>query len=359
MIKKHPETLTMKPVCKLISILAVVTLLGACDGGIKGTGGPMVDLDSASDPTILGTGPVEADGGPEGTVASIATQSDSQFTNNDNATLRSDAVVKIVHGANGVGPIVAFLNQNTSEPLLGLPGVAFGEGDEQYLPLVADSYELDLVEAGLFDSMQPELPTQLAGVYPLTLSAGSASTLILRGMFAEPAPADAVVEPEAGSQPLDATPDPALEPGIEPLDDESSYPLEVFSIPNSFSNTPGQSVSVQYRIIHAAPLFDQEGPLDIYINSTSSAGPTSGIPIFEDFDYADANTGYYETTPDGYWITATDADGQTQRLATLDPMTQTAGSAITIILLDDPDGVPGVDVNVLILNDGDRTGLEP
>lgn len=363
MRKRNPETITMKSVCKLISLFAFTLLLAACDGGIKGTGGPVIDMEGSIDAVDGsvdgGSGGIQesttADNqeepddmtmlpGPSGMdpvptapeVAPDQLPSDTNFATTFDATLRSDALVKVIHGVNGLGPVVAILNQNVDMPLVASPGLSFGEGSQQYLSLVADSYELDLLDANQFAQQTGALPVQLAGVYPLTLSEGSASTLLLRGL-AEPQDPDAVVtEGETG--------------------EEFGYPLEVLAVPNLLGTESADSV--QIRIVHAAPLFDGAGSVDIFINSTSAPSATSGIPIFEDFDYVDANTGYYETAHDSYYITVTEPNGLTLRIPTLEPLMATPGSSTTIILLDDPDGVAGMDVKVLILNDGDRSGLD-
>lgn len=305
---------------KFLAIMATAAILGGCDGGITGTGGPMTDLDdlvSSSD-----AGPMGGENDPAGDVAVAALNSDIEFVNNADASLRSDAIAKIVHTVSGLPAVYAVLNQDFSAPLIAQPGINFGDGAQFYLSLPADSLELDVIALG--EETSPT-PTQIAGINPLILSAGSASTLVLRGL-----------------------------PSSTEADDP--YTIEMLAVANILSTN--QSSTVNFRVLHAAPLFDAEqGDLDVYVRPADSSNPTTGLPTFEQFDYSVGDSDYFETIAASYSITVTDANGQTQLVPTTDAMTPSPGSSTTIIIIDDPNGVAGVDVEFIIMNDGDRTGL--
>lgn len=313
--------------CKLFVLLTTAALLGACDGGIKGTGGPMLegpDADLVTNPIITGQGPELTMTAPSGNVASDALDSDITFANNVDATLRSDSIFKIVHTVNNLAPVYAILNQDLANPLISQPGINFGEGSEFYLSVPADTYELDIV-ANTGPSDPAVFPMQVAGINPMSLSAGSASTFILRGLT------------DDGSGQV------------------QTYPIEVLAVPNVLSTNDENTVNI--RILHAAPNFDAVGDVDIYIRPADSTNPTTGLPTFEDFSYTVGDTGYFETIEGDYSITATNADGVTQRIPSTTAISPPAGSSTTIVIIDDQNGVQGVDVSILIINDGDRSGL--
>lgn len=311
---------------RLLVLLTTATFLSACDGGITGTGGPILESpDSSSNgPTIVGEGPGIETSAPSGDVAVQALDSDIDFANNVDATLRSDSILKIVHTVNNLPPVFAILNQDASTPLIPQPGINFGEGADFYLSVAADTHELDVIAIGA-EPGPSGLPLQIAGINPLSLSVGSASTFVLRGI------------PDDGSAAA------------------QTYPVRLLAVPNVLSTNNADTINI--RILHAAPNFDAEGSIDIFIRPADSTNPTTGLSTFESFNYAAGNTGYFETPVDSYSITATDANGLTQRIPTTAAISPAAGSSTTIIILDDPNGVPGVDVTFLIMNDGDRTGL--
>ena len=298
-------------------LAALLTLfLAACDGGITGTGG-INDLPIISDPPMGG----EID--PEAPVAMVDVppqESDSSFNNPSNASLRDDAIFKLINGVVGLGPINARLEDGVGEAIVGPAGLAFGEGGATYLSLPADTLQLDVIPAADFAADPPV--QQIVGINPLTLNAGSASTAIVRGS----------------------------------LDETLEAPLEVFSISNLLSTN--NTATIRLRIIHAAPAFDAVGPVDIFVSPVDNLQPTAGFPTFSSANYEEGDAGFIEVTTGSYVITATDVNGQTQRIPTIDPITPAAASSTTIVILDDPDGVPGVDVVLVVINDGDRTGLE-
>ena len=308
-------------------LLTAAALISACDGGITGTGGPVLESPDLgpNGPTIVGgQGPVIDMEAPTGNVAVEALDSDIEFANNIDATLRSDSILKIVHTVNNLPPVFALLNQDASNPLISQPGINLGEGADFYLSVAADTHELDVIVTDA-QAGPSGLPAQIAGINPLSLSVGSASTFVLRGI------------PDDSS------------------DAAQTYPIELLAVPNVLSTNNASTVNI--RILHAAPNFDAEGPIDIFIRPSDSTNPTTGLSTFEDFGYAVGDTGYFETPVGSYSITATDANGLTQRIPTGDAISPAAGSSTTIIIMDDPNGVPGVDVTFLIMNDVYRTGL--
>ncbi len=312
---------------KLLLLLTTAFLLSACDGGITGTGGPGLEepsLMNSPETIIVGAGPESDTDAPSGSVAVQALDSDITFANNQDATLRPDSILRIIHTVNNFPPVFALLNQDLENPLIAQPGINFGEGSEFYLSVAADTYEMDVIAATeIADAAS--LPAQIAGINPLSLSAGSASTLLLRGL------------PDSGDE------------------ETQTYPVSMLAVPNILSTNNANTINI--RILHAAPNFDAEGAIDIYIRPADSLNPTTGLPTFEDFDYSVGDSGYFETTVDSYSITATNANGLTQRIPSTDAITPAPGSSTTIVVMDDPNGVAGVDVVFLIINDGDRTGL--
>ena len=318
----HLEAKQMSEARKRIALLAGLTaaLVSGCDGGITGTGGPITEMESTIG--AIDSGPSSSDAAPSGEVAVASLSSDSEFVNNANATLRSDSIARIVHTVNELPSIYAVLNQDFTAPLIPQPGIDFGDGFQFYLSLPADTHELDIFS---LETEPTEPRTQLAGINPLILSEGSASTLVLRGLTTS-------------------------------VEEDDPYVIEMLAVPNVLSTNQGSTINI--RVLHAAPLFDAEqGELDVYLRTTDTINPTTGLPTFEDFNYVTGTSGYFETVAGSYSITATDANGQTQVIPTTEPITPSGGSSTTIIIIDDPDGVAGVDVEFLIVNDGDRTGL--
>lgn len=299
-------------------MFVLIGLLSACDGGINGTGGPGGDF--VDNPPTQSGGP-GSDGAPEvpDLVAIEPLESDVEFANPVDASGRSDAIFKLIHGVSNLGPVVASINDGSGEFFIDLPGLQTGEGGEFYESLTADTLELDVFLADDVTGTEPA--EQIVGANPLTLGVGSATSAILRGSL-----------------------DPALE-----------APLELLPIANQLStNDPG---TIIIRVIHAAAAFGANGPVDIFVTPESAASPTQGFPSFSSVTYEEGDAGFIEISTDSILITAVDADGVTQRIPTLDALEPAPSSSTTLIIIDDPDGVPGVDVIVLIVNDGDRTGL--
>jgi len=305
------KTRIVTPLAALLTLFLV-----ACDGGITGTGG-INDLPIISDPPMGGgidpNAPVEM-------VDALPQESDSSFNNPSNASLRDDAIFKLINGVVGLGPINARLEDGVGDAIIGEQGLSFGEGGATYLSLPADTLQLDVIPAADFAADPPV--EQIVGINPLTLNAGSASTAIVRGS----------------------------------LDETLEAPLAVFSISNLLSTN--NTATIRLRIIHAAPAFDAAGPVDIFISPADDTQPTAGFPTFSSANYEEGDAGFIEVTTGSYVITATDVNGLTQRIPTIDPITPAAASSTTIVILDDPDGVLGVDVRLVVINDGDRTGLE-
>jgi len=294
-------------------------LIAACDGGINGTGGPGGDF--VDNPTTVEGGP-GADGVPTtpNDVADMPLASDVNFANSTDASGRSDAIFKLIHGVSNLGPVVATINDGSGDFFIDLPGLQNGEGGEFYESLPADTFALDVLLAD--DVTGDEPAEQIVGANPLTLGVGSATTAILRGSL-----------------------DPALE-----------APLELLPIANQLSTNDPATIII--RVIHAAPAFDaNNGPVDIFVTPESAASPTQGFPMLFGATYEMGDAGFIEIITDSYEITATEAGGQTQLIPTLDAIEPSPSSSTTLIIIDDPEGVAGVDVNVLIVNDGDRTGL--
>ena len=143
---------------KLLAIIATAAVLGGCDGGITGTGGPMTDMSDI----IVGadSGPtVDGNTDPTGDVAVAALNSDIEFVNNTDASLRSDAIARIVHTVTGLPSVYAALNQDFTAPLIPQPGINFGDGADFYLSLPADTLELDMIA---LDAATDDTPTQIA-----------------------------------------------------------------------------------------------------------------------------------------------------------------------------------------------------
>jgi len=308
----------MMKVRLIAPMLVLFGLLAACDGGINGTGGPGGDF-PADPPTSQG-GP-GSDGAPEtpDAVADEPLASDVEFINPIDASGRSDAIFKLIHGVSNLGPVVATINDGSGEFLIDLPGLQTGEGGEFYQSLPADTFALDVLLADDVTGAEPA--EQIVGANPFGLGAGSATTAILRGSL-----------------------DPALE-----------APLELLPIANQLSSNNAGTIII--RVIHAAPAFSANGAVDIFVTPESAASPIQGFPAFSDVTYATGDAGFLELGTDSFEITATDVNGQTQRIPTLDAIEPVPSSSTTLVIIDDPDGVAGVDVIVLIVNDGDRTGL--
>ncbi len=295
---------TLTPVVYLLALLTA-----ACDGGISGTGGISEFMGA---PELDSQAPVEM-------VDAMPLASDIAFTNTADTTLRPDAIYKLVNGVIGIGPISARINDGAVEPSLPATGNDFAEGGALYSALPADTYNFDVVPTSQLTA-DPEA-VQIAGINPMVLNAGTSTTAILRGS-------------------LDAT---------------LNAPVEMFAIGNVLGTN--NTSTIQIRIIHAAPAFDAAGAVDIHIDPANAGQPASGFPVFEDATYSTGDIGFVELASGSYVITATDADGVTQRIPTTDPITPSPGSSTTFIVLDDPDGVAGVDVILVPLNDGDRSGL--
>jgi len=305
------KTRIYTPVAVLLTLFLV-----ACDGGITGTGG-INDLPTISAPPsgapIDPSAPIEM-------VDLLPQESDSSFNNSLDESDRNDAIFKLINGVVGLGPINARLEDGVGDAIVGEQGLSFGEGGATYVSLPADTLQLDVVPAADFAADPPV--QQIVGINPLTLNAGSATTAILRGS----------------------------------LDEMLQAPLQVFSISNLLSTN--NTATIRLRIIHAAPAFDAAGPVDIFISPANNQQPTVGLPTFSNANYEEGDAGFIEVATGSYVITATDVNGQTQRIPTIDPITPAAASSTTIVILDDPDGVLGVDVRLVVINDGDRTGLE-
>ena len=313
----NPNSLVLKMKTRIYTaVAALLTLfLAACDGGITGTGG-------INDP-ILENPPIGAEIDPEAPIAELdipPQESDSSFNNATDVSERDDAIFKLINGVVGLGPVNARLQDGMGDAIFETAGLAFGEGGATYVSLPADTLQLDVIPAADFAANPPV--QQIVGINPLTLGIGSASTAILRGS----------------------------------LDETLEAPLQIFSISNILSTN--NTATIRIRIIHAAPAFDAAGPVDIFISPADNAQPTAGFPTFGEASYEAGDIGFIEVATGSYVLTATDVNGQTQRIPTIDPITPASASSTTIVILDDPDGVPGVDVNLVIINDGDRTGLE-
>ncbi len=296
-----------KIITPVVCLFALIT--AACDGGITGTGGPTPVFEAPdSDPNA-----------PVAMVDAPPLDSDISFTNDDNTTDRLDAIYKLVNGVISLGPVSARINDGSIDPMLPETGNDYAEGGLLYSALTADIYNFDVVPTDQLVA-DPQAP-QLVGINPFVLNAGTSTTAILRGS----------------------------------LDVELNAPVEILAIGNVLgTNNPS---TIQIRFIHAAPAFDAAGPVDIHIDFADTAQPASGFPMIEDASYAMGDIGFVELPADDYVITVTDANGVTQRIPTTEPITRSPASSTTFIILDDPDGVAGVDVILLPINDGDRTGL--
>lgn len=288
-------------------------LVAACDGGISGTGAGGI-----SDGPLL-EGPDDADTVAITPLDARPLQSDISFTNTANTTARQDAIYKLVNAVVGLGPISARINDGATDPMLPEAGNGYAEGGALYSALVADTFNFDVLATEQLGT-DPQA-VQIAGINPMVLNAGTATTAILRGS----------------------------------LDTNLNAPIEMFAISNVLGTN--NTSTVQIRIIHAAPAFGAAGPVDIHIDPANTGSPASGFPVFENADYANGDIGFVELALGSYVITATDANGVTQRIPTTEAITPSPASSTTFIIMDDPEGVAGVDVILVPLNDGDRSGL--
>lgn len=299
-------------------LLCVSLALGACDGGISGSGAEVIvdsgvsgsELENCVEPCE------EVTEDQMGTTAEAPDAVDVSFTNTIDVTLEPDAKVNIVNAlSDNLEPFVVTNFGNTVNPLIGLPGRSFAQGSQGHLTLMPDTHDLDIVMATAYD--EDINAPKITGVNPLSLSAGSATTIIVRG----------------SSVLADA-------------------PITALPVSNSVSTNNANTI--QFRIINAAAYFGAEGNIDVYINDASQA-PTDGMPVLSNLDYATGSSGYAEVVAGSYNITITDVNSQFQRIQTFGPLTPSPGSSTTIVIRDSraADAMQGVDTDIIFINDGD------
>ncbi len=315
-----PDVSIRMPVLVLFTIFSLI--LAGCDGGISGTGGPDTQIMMPINGTDseISAGESDTDPAPVGAPQVLPDAEDTSFVNNANVTLRTDAIVNLVNSLSGnADALVVTNNSNTINPILPLPGLSFSDQSAGYFTLLADTHDIDIVLAT--DYAQDINAEKIAGVNPMTLAAGSSSTIIVRGV-----------------------------PGAE------TTPAQALVIANHTSTNSLNTV--EFRVVNAAAQFAMQGNLDIYVLPAGQLPTQNDMPAFKDFSYATGVTDWIEV-PAGSWdIVATDAGGLTQRFATAEPLVPAASGSWTIVVRDDPSGVAGVDTELVILNDGDTGALQ-
>nr|MBX2883241.1 hypothetical protein [Granulosicoccus sp.] len=159
---------------------SVLLLVGGCDGGIFGTGDgdnpPIVVPVGTED---LGENPVVTDGMqnlPDNVGLSfITSDSIGTFNNNENATNRSDAQIKLINASPNENLGIIAINNNMIEaPLIPLPGITSTNRVSGYLTLENPANAITLFTAA--DATREEFSMPIASIDPITLAAGSATT---------------------------------------------------------------------------------------------------------------------------------------------------------------------------------------
>ena len=125
----------------LTSLILACGLLSACDGGIFGTGD--------GQPPIIEVEPLPP-GGPAPPVTPVEMDQlpdplDVEFSNDFSTTLRNDALIRLVHASTGLADSIVITDRgNTSEPLVPLPGLTYGNAQTGYISDNPGEHDLDI-----------------------------------------------------------------------------------------------------------------------------------------------------------------------------------------------------------------------
>ncbi|MBX2825244.1 MAG: DUF4397 domain-containing protein [Gammaproteobacteria bacterium] len=249
------------------------------------------------------------------------------ITNNTVVNTRGDSLLKFVH-TTGVQQefVVAIANNDFTAPLIGpaagstdpnSEALSDALGQSAYIAVPADTHDIDIVNLGEFLSNSTAAPT-VASVNPLTVSAGTSTTIVFRGNG------------------TDSTGD--------------NRPFEALAMINEAASATAGNAKI--RVVHAARGLNILGPLDVYVNGD---GTPTGTPALSGFTYDTGASGYLEVAAGDYAVVATAAgDAGTERIPSTGPLTFAAGSVTTVVVRDLKGGAfssEGVETDLVIIND--------
>lgn len=312
--------------------LLLFVTVSACDGGIFGTGdgndtgATVVPPNMSTDSN--GAAPVESPPGVDGSTTDGNTSdgattdgqgdmpgetgdsSSSAFENSIGVTNRSDALIRLVN-ANSVlqDSIVMTVNNKREQPLVPLPGLNYIEGKREYLDIpAAESTSLEVLLADDFSAGRYGLSKNLK---PLALAAGSVTTLIVR-----------------------ETPE--------------YLPEEFEVLPLITLSTTGNN-NASLRVVHAAKSFTAGSAINVILLPSASDQAVAGYVPLEFSSQPDS--AYVTVAPGQYRVQFETAGVSIGLSSSINPIELTAGQTVTLIIRDTQTGIPGIDVDVLLLED--------
>lgn len=283
--------------------------LSGCDGGIFGTG-------DGEDPTVVVPGDTTEDGQmgtpvtgdmnqpPDGVSLSVVTANTTgSFNNSEITNSGNNAQVKLLNASPDETLSLVAINNNMIEaPLLPLPGITTTARDSGYITLSNPANAIALFTAS--DVAGNDFSRPVVSFDPITLAAGSTTSLIVRGI-----------------------------PG------NTMTPLELLAVGNQTSTVDNQAL---VRVVHAATSIDNA--IDIILKP-DAAIEREEINVGAGFGYPNGITDYLTTVAGTYDLVIRDTDDPDRVLLGPESIVLAANEVLTLIVLDtDSTGEEGVTV---------------